>query len=133
MRKVSISIRISHPTWPAENITRLLTDKPEISRTVGEPRTTPKGQPLEGINRETHWIKSFDYSGESVSKAIAAATNRYALFKDAFHEIRETGGGVEFFIGWFFERNGGDVIPADLLRQVGDLGIDLSFDVYGSE
>lgn len=135
MKKVVISIRINHPTWPARKISDLLTEQPEISRTVGEARKTPDGKPLKGNNPETHWIKELDYSGESVVEAVEFSMQRYAASKTAFQEIRKTGGRVELFIGWFLGKNGGDgeVIPADLLKRSGELGVDLSFDIYGPE
>ncbi|MBI5247811.1 MAG: DUF4279 domain-containing protein [Elusimicrobia bacterium] len=135
MAKVEISIRINHPEWPAEKISKLLNEEPELSRTVGEPRTTPMGDPLKGVNRETHWLTTLDYRGNSVTEAIKFSTNRYAQFKGVFQEIRITGGDVEFFIGWFLKKRGGDgeVIPADVLKRVGELGVSLSFDIYGPE
>jgi hypothetical protein len=37
---------------------------------------------------------------------------------------------VELFIGWFFDKQSGDVLTHQCLALAGDLKIDLSFDVY---
>ena len=40
------------------------------------------------------------------------------------------GGSTELFVGWFLERDGGDVFPHRLLTELGKLGLDLSLDIY---
>jgi len=133
MNKVVISIRINHPSWPVDKITSLMKCAPEIGRSVGEERRTPTGIKLDGKNPETHWIKSLDYEGDSLPRAIEKAILEFGSQSTAGREIRESGGNVEFFIGWFFKKNGGDILPAELLGRLAGLGIDLSFDIYGPE
>lgn len=133
MNKVVISIRINHPSWPLDRITSLMKCAPEIGRSVGEERRTPKGKKLDGKNPETHWIKSLKYKGDSLPDAIEKAISEFGRQSAVGREIRQSGGRVEFFIGWFFDKNGGDVLSAELLGRLADLGIDLSFDVYGPE
>ncbi len=133
MNKVVISIRINHPSWSLDKITSVMKCAPDIGRSVGEERKTPKGKKLNGTNPETHWIKSVNYTGESLPDAIKGALSEFGAQPAVSREIRQSGGGVEFFIGWFFENIGGDVLPAELLGQLAELGIDLSFDIYGPE
>lgn len=133
MNKVVISIRINHPSWPLDKITSLMKCTPEIGRSVGEERRTPTGIKLDGMNPETHWIKSLDYEGDSLPNAIEKAILEFGSQSTAGREIRESGGNVEFFIGWFFNKNGGDILSAELLGRLACLGIDLSFDIYGPE
>ncbi|WFU09338.1 hypothetical protein QA646_00255 [Rhizobium sp. CB3090] len=46
--------------------------------------------------------------------------------------LKESGGELELFIGWFIDGNGGDTFPPELLGQASRLGIALAFDVYGT-
>lgn len=133
MNKVVISIRINHPKWKHSAITKLLNCEPDVSRTVGEDRKTPKGQKLKGTNPETYWGKRLDYEGDSLNDAIEIGLRLFDPIPGAVAKIREDGGGVEFFIGWFFDANGGDVLPSPIMRRLADHGIDLSFDIYGPE
>ncbi|WP_256388442.1 hypothetical protein [Pandoraea sp. PE-S2R-1] len=38
---------------------------------------------------------------------------------------------MEFFIGWFSTGNTGETLDFELLKKLGELGIDLALDVYG--
>lgn len=133
MNKVVISIRINHPSWPLDIITELMKSKPDVGRSVGEQRRTPQGKELEGKNPETHWIKRLNYKGDSLPNAIEKAASEFGWQSAVGREIRQSGGRVEFFIGWFFDKKGGDVLSAELLGRLAELGIDLSFDIYGPE
>lgn len=133
MNRVVISVRISHPKWDHAAITKLLNCEPDISRTVGENRKTPTGQNLEGTNPNTYWCKDLSYEGDSLSAAIEKGLRLFDPIPGAGAAIRQDGGSVEFFIGWFFDANGGDILLSPIMRRLADHGIDLSFDVYGPE
>ena len=50
--------------------------------------------------------------------------------KKFFEKIRETGGSIEYFIGLYFDKNGGEIFDCSLLSQLSELKIDLSLDFY---
>ena len=64
---------------------------------------------------------------------VGRALDQLAPHRPFFHRIRSQGGTVEFFVGWFFDGNSGDVFDCDLLARMADLKIDLSLDVYGPD
>lgn len=133
MNKVVISVRISHPKWKHGAITELLNCEPDVSRTVGEDRRTRTGQKLKGTNPETYWGKGLEYEGDSLNDAIETGLRLFDPIPGTVAKIRQDGGSVEFFIGWFFDANGGDVLSFPIMRRLADHGIDLSFDIYGPE
>lgn len=133
MNKVVISVRINHPKWTHADITRLLGCEPDVCRTVGEDRQTPAGRKLKGTNPETYWGRRLNYEGDSLGDAIEIGLRLFDPIPGTVAKIRQGGGGVEFFIGWFFDANGGDILPSPIMRRLADHGIDLSFDVYGPE
>ena len=47
-----------------------------------------------------------------------------------FQQIRDTGGRIEFFIGWYSDRNTGELFSSSLLKKLGELQIDLALDIY---
>lgn len=130
MKKIAISMRILHPKLSAEEITAIMRCEPDRAESVGAPRTTPKGQPLEGIYSESFWMKKFDVRESTLRWAIVKALTLAESVPNATRQLASGGGRVEFFIGWFIDKNTDDVLPFDLLKKLADLQIDLSFDVY---
>jgi Domain of unknown function (DUF4279) len=131
--RYSINLRMRHPSMAPQGMTDALGLQPRHSWRAGEPRSTPKGRPLSGVNRESFWISDLGKGSRpptSLSAAISAALDQLSDRRTFLHKIRSEGGLAEFFIGWFFDSQSGDTLPYDLLARAADLGIDLSFDVY---
>jgi hypothetical protein len=107
---------------------------PTRSWSVGEPRSTPKGTPLEGIWRDSYatfdvWPTDRAWLNEALEQCVALLLDR----AEALKEIRATGGKTELFVGWFLERSGGDSLPSALLSSLASLGLDLALDVYPAD
>jgi hypothetical protein len=64
---------------------------------------------------------------------ISDLLDQLAMHRSFFHRIRAEGGGVEFFVGWFFETQSGDIFDYELLARMADLKIDLSLHVYPAD
>jgi hypothetical protein len=64
---------------------------------------------------------------------LGRALDQLAPHRSFFHGIRSQGGTIEFFVGWFFDGDSGDVFDCDLLARMADFKIDLSVAVYGPE
>src|SRR5262249_18424361 len=129
----SISLRARHPTRPLGDLTTELGIVPTNSGIAGAPRTTPKGGPLSGVNREHSWIgPMLEGSADSdLAGALNTIVDRLSVKKALFKLLTANGGEVELFVGWFFNHGSrGDVFDHKLLGRLADLNIDLSFDVY---
>jgi hypothetical protein len=127
-----ISLRFRHPSMAPEQITEAMGIEPWRSWKAGEPRQTPKGTPLAGVNRETYWTAEI-VAGRwpsDLNEAIHDTLKGFVRYRSFLHEIRAEGGSVELFIGWFFDNQSGDVLTHQCLALAGDLQIDLSLDVY---
>jgi hypothetical protein len=132
--RYSISIRISHPSLDLAHVSNALILEPNAIWKAGEPRTTPKGSPLPGINKINFWTaRLIDDVSEhrSLGDAISDALNMTAKASSLLMDIATSGGEVEFFVGWFFDNgNSGDVLDHNLLGRLAARRINLSFDVY---
>lgn len=96
-------------------------------------RVSPSGKPL-GIADHSYCVFDLEPSkGLSLADALALHANQLLEHKRFLEELKNTGGTVEFFVGWFIERYAGDVFQADLLERMGAIGIDLTLEVYGSD
>ena len=134
--RYSVSLRISHPTINPDTITMKLGIQPFREWMAGEPRLTPKGQKLKGINRETYWVAELHREKSLLSRKVeledflAEQLTRFKKMERYFRHIRRTGGRVEFFVGLFCEKNMGAEFPSWLLATMGKLSIELSLDIY---
>ena len=125
----SVALRIHHPEISPDAISKALGCPPMHSWRAGDAKPSPG----KGIYSETYWIASVaEGHAEDLSSALGRLVDGYQSKKDVFHELRRSGGNVEFFIGWFFNQNSGDVLGFDLLSKLAELKIDLAFDVYNS-
>jgi hypothetical protein len=132
--RYAISLRIRHPDADPERFTTQLGMEPSHAWRAGGPRMTPAGTPLPGVHRETYWtsgsLERGGWPGRSLTAALKVLLDELEPQKFLFRSVCAEGGRVEFFIGWYFTRNSGDVVDAATLKRMGDLGIDLSLDLY---
>ena len=102
---------------------------------VGEPRLRPDGSEIVGSSLETYWscrvVSDPNDASFDLPQALESWTSQLEKHRDFLREFALKGGDIEFFIGWFVgQRSGGDVLNSELLKRLGDLGINLSLDVY---
>jgi hypothetical protein len=131
--RYKISLRVRHPSMDPAEITCVLRLAPSREWRAGEPRTSPRDQPLGGIWPETYWIARVmeeEWPGKDLATAIAELLDRLELNRSFLAKVRSEGGTVEFFVGWYFDGNSGDVFECGLLARMADLKINLSLDVY---
>jgi hypothetical protein len=132
--RYSVSLRIWHPSSDPQRFTGQLKMHPRRAWRAGEPRTTPKGTPLPGINKQTYWTSGDLVRGSWPKRSLAEALRRLLMRltrqKSFFRRIRAKGGRIELFVGWYFLGNSGEVLDTALMKQLQSLGIDLSLDVY---
>ncbi len=130
-----LSLRLSHPSLTLGEISMGVGLPARGGWNAGEARKTPKGQPLSGFNRETYWYTEISHPEEaSLTAVLAEHLSALELRRDFLQEFRSTGGRAEYFVGWFTtERSGGETLPSEILRRLGELSLDLSLDVYAPE
>jgi hypothetical protein len=92
-----VSLRFSHPKMDPHEITTALGLSPKRSWMVGEPKTTPTGQRLKGINRKTYWYANFGgeeplYSEKTdLTKLLSDMTIQLRPAKDFTHDFGAPG------------------------------------------
>lgn len=129
--RYTISLRVRHPSLTAQAIRAALSLEPGGAWSVGAPRFTPRGAPLEGHYRESYCWFPIDDGVDGLPAALADAAERLEPQREALREIRATGGHAEFFVGWFLHGgNSGDTLDPALLARLADLGLALALDLY---
>lgn len=131
---VTVSLRISSPVMPAALIVSGVGMTPSRAWSKGDARTTPKGQPLEGVRDSSYATFPLIRKRRSLlTDVLAECAERLADRATVFEAIRNGGGTTELFIGWFLDRSGGDTLPTSLMMSLAKLGLALSFDIYPSD
>jgi len=132
MEWFSVALRCHHPVWDPNQISSALGMTPKIAWDVGAPRRTPDGELLGGKYKDTYWC-SQDLEGFS-GDPVGTLTKYLDILERrrlSIQAIVDTGGRLEFFIGWGMGGpSDGEELSGGLLRKLGELGIGLSICVY---
>ena len=132
--KFDVSLRITHPKMSPEEICKTLGLKAKHKGKVGMPRKTPKGTSLEGVYEYTYCTFGLKHPQKiGLEEFLKSCNEKFYKHKEYFDLINSTGGKLEYFIGWFFDRSSGETFDLELLRQLADLGIELGLNVYGGD
>ena len=134
-----VSFRIKHPNIDPSEITYRLGIEPSSSWKVGDPIVGKNGEIREGTRKQSFWryqphkeqrlLSSEQYLEDYLEKITESLT----VHKEYFSEIVNSGGNINYFIGLLSEHNISNDFPAPLLKQLGELNIDLQLDIYAYE
>ena len=105
--------------------------KPNMTKTAGEPRKTPKGGPLPGNNPESiwsHWLRI--ERNRLFFKDIAKLIDRLEPHKQFLHEIANQGGAIELIVNLPGDINIGDDFGWREMARLAALRIDLGIKVF---
>lgn len=134
-----VSLRITHPSIDPQIITGTLGLKPTRSWQAGSPRQTPKGEKLEGNNKNSYWCASLNNGSALLSEETPLESyllEKTTLLKEHsgfLGNIKESDGKIEYFIGIFGNKNLGCEFNSELLLSINNLGIELLLDIYPNE
>jgi uncharacterized protein DUF4279 len=132
--KVILSLRIKHPTEDPTAISRSLGIDPITSWRAGTPRETPAGERLDGEHRFTYWSSTVATGpGDELPVLLKDVLQGLVSHREYLQELTDTGGAAEVFVGWFFDASSGAVLTSAVLAELGELRLDLSLDLYGSQ
>jgi hypothetical protein len=127
-----VSLRVRHPTIQPAEISAALSLVPRFAWAAGSPE--PSSTDPAAMHESTYWSAVLDPEpGLSLATFLDRATRRLEVHAAFLSEVRSTGGAVEYFVGWFLNRNAGELLPHTLLRRLAEMGIDLALDLYGPE
>ena len=129
-----VSLHVSHPSLPAQDIAVSFALKLRYARSVGEPRMTKQGKALGGLYAQTDisfavsdGVMSNDdvMVGEFVNQALDT------LPLSALDRIVSSGGSCFFFLGVYSDANSLCDFDAKILSRLAKHSIGLKLDFYG--
>src|SRR5690606_11910276 len=102
--RFKISLRLVHPSADLSSCSGEFSLEPSRQWLAGEPRTTPRGNPLEGVRSESYWTAPLDVSSNKRLEGALAETARWLEEHGSFLASHaRSGGSAELFIGFFLE------------------------------
>lgn len=138
-----ISFRITHPTLDLADAAKEILTIPgiELGRMwkVGEKRTTPRGDLLEGVNRNSYCYFQFGDERknalihEDLEEAMEGFLDKLYPHKSLLHEIVETGGGLDFYIGMDVDQWIGLEFHDELIAKLAELKVSFGLDIGTSD
>jgi hypothetical protein len=127
----TVSLRVFHPASSHEEIAMELGLKADFGYTVGQPRRTPAGRPLEGTNKNT--FCSFTLLPKQPGDFVEGVRQLFSHLqsrRDFLRHVVEGGGRSELFIGIFAEESAGFTLRTADMLQLADLSLELSVEMY---
>jgi hypothetical protein len=99
---------------------------------VGERRTLPNGRVLETSNADSFWSYQEQYEGPARNffKVVEQIADRLMPNKALLHDISAAGGKCEMYVLLPGIKNIGDSLVPSTLKQLAELGIFLSIEVF---
>jgi hypothetical protein len=99
----------------------------------GEQRVTPKGAALEGRREDSYWSAPLaDCQIEHLSEAFDQAVELLQKHEPFIRDFIQKGGRWNLFVGLLGEGTFGECLNAASLAGLGALGVNFSFEFYGS-
>lgn len=129
--RYTVSLRVFHSHLAPSEIEAVLGIEAAGAQAAGELWRTPKGRETGTIARET--VVRFALPDADSQPLEAYIADRLAALLPRRTQIRrlvEDGAWIEFFVGVFLDGSDGLTIGAPLSASLGDLGIDLTLDMY---
>lgn len=132
-KRFDVELFIVHPTMRPEEISAALSLEAKFFHCVGEPRRTPKGTPVPGVNPDTRWRHTLrhDAQGQHFADAVVAFVRSLEPHAPFLSRIRSTGGRAQVILQFLGDGYLGDKIPRATLASLVDLDLDLGIEVYG--
>jgi len=131
----NLSLWIKHPTADLSRVPQSLGLPVSRIWKAGDPRSTPKGTPLEGSWRNSYCCLTLQEERvASLPELLRKVLPKLARHKGVLDELTSDGATLSLFVGWFSEEaNSRDLIEWDLLAELANLKIALDLDFYGPE
>jgi len=130
-----ISLRIWHPTLPKEQISNKVGRNAKYGWTAGDPRLSPKGNPIGGLRKSSYWTSELT-SGTIISdpveveQALSGFIDDLAPLSVFFNGVHADNGKVELFVGLFSEGNIVVDLDSSLMGKLAQAGLSICLDYY---
>ena len=121
------TLHISHPTIDPSEITAALQIEPSRMSRVGQAHRSVPGR----VYDFSHWSSKLPAKDhDDIPTFLARLVSQLSRHRNYLHELSDSGGEIECFIGIFPTRLCDQQYSHNLLAMLADLRIDLRLDYY---
>jgi hypothetical protein len=130
--RFDLELFVIHPTLHPDDISRALDLDAHFTKTVGAPRTTPKGTPLSGTYADTRWRHRVRHAvpDQYFAEQLADFVERLKSRSEALAMLRETGGQTTLVVQFLGDGFLGDDISHKTLTVIVELGLSLGIECF---
>ena len=98
---------------------------------AGAPRQTPTGRALSGTYSESYWASELEFSSDSgFLEKVIYMVGKLSGVKDNLRDFKASNGKIEIYLQMPGSSNNGGILESELLKRLGDLGVDLLIEVF---
>lgn len=132
MKENWIALYFKHPTWDLSYLETALGLPMRHGWTAGKPWVTNSGAILPARS-DNYWNSGFEFSQErGFIEDINIVLELFQKENVRLRELIASGGSVAIYLQFQGNVNDGDNIPAAMLKRIGDLGVELSLEIFPS-
>jgi hypothetical protein len=130
--RFKVSLRVFHPTWPADEIIAHFGRKPTIANSAGEQRRTSKGTKLDERYSRTYVSFELETAQEAELEESLKSELASPMLADAAYlqTCTSTGGKIEFFVGVFLTGDSSIMLTPELTEALSRKKLTLRLDIY---
>jgi len=127
----AVNFQIRHPTKHANELAVGFPWEAQVSWTVGDERTTPKGVRIGGTRSQSYCTFRVEKGDDGeLAACLSRTTDALAVHREHLAELRRSGGRLSFYVYWYPNGDTGEVFSAELMAKMASLGIDFGLNVY---
>jgi hypothetical protein len=131
---INVSLRVWHPTMRGSTIAEKLDFAPKFVHNVGERRVTPAGNMLEGNHENSYvampLVRKVEVELDEELVRWCSILEKHVAF---LHELKDTGGKLEFYVSAFLSGLGGFELDNLTLQRIQTLGLGVAIELYPEE
>lgn len=130
IQRTKLYLKIRHPAKDLSPLIALFGLQPVRIWKVGDERQTPKGTRIGGMREDSRCSFEFGQPEEPLLDKISSALAFLKPHREILQEMSSSGGQISFYIGWFLERDTGEVFNGMIWQAMAEMRIDLDLAMY---
>lgn len=128
--KYKVRIVIKHPTLDLSHMTDLLQLQPSRSWSASDQIRSGKGEVIGGTYGQSMWTCSSSDPDKGIPYSIERMLESLNRCHEEINKIIQSGGSVAILLDMFGDGNTKGLIESRVLRDIGNLGVDLGIEVF---
>ena len=123
----SLSFRARHPSTTPPDLSAHVRLPLEIHWKAGDRKRTPTGTEVQGFRHESYWCFGMQPRENDLGASVGQLLTDLTEDRGFFDKFVDSGGKLEVYVTYGPEQPG-ELVAADLMRQLASRNVDLAID-----